>query len=79
MKNTLIFDYSIGAVFTIGIMIYLYLLIKDKQINKQFNKQFNKQTEPNKSKSEIAWIYVFLCILIIGFFLSYYNVIAICN
>ena len=61
------FDYMIGVIFTVGIMIYLYLLIDDRKENTEH------------SVEEKIWIYIFLCILLIGFFLSYYSIVANCN
>jgi len=57
------FGYATGFIFLLGIMIYLYLLIMDHLEN------------PNQhSIEETIWIYLFLCILIIGFVLSYYSI-----
>jgi hypothetical protein len=58
-----IFGYATGFIFLVGIMIYLYILIMDHLEN------------PNQhSTEETVWIYLFLCIMIIGFILSYYSI-----
>jgi hypothetical protein len=58
-----IFGYATGFIFLVGIMIYLYILIMDHLEN------------PNQhSIEETVWIYLFLCIMIIGFILSYYTI-----
>jgi hypothetical protein len=57
------FGYATGFIFLVGIMIYLYMLIMDHLEN------------PNQhSTEETIWIYLFLCIMIIGFILSYYTI-----
>jgi len=57
------FGYATGFIFLLGIMIYLYLLITDHL------------EDPNQhTVEETIWIYMFLCILIIGFILSYYTI-----
>jgi hypothetical protein len=57
------FGYATGFIFLLGIMIYLYLLITDHL------------EDPNQhSTEETIWIYMFLCILVIGFMLSYYTI-----
>lgn len=58
IKNTL--SYIAGAIFLIAIGVYIYFLIEDDR----------NKTE--HTKTEIFWIYLFLVILILGFFLSYY-------
>jgi len=59
------FGYITGFIFLLGIMIYLYLLIVDYL------------EDPNQhSIEEKVWIYLFLCILVIGFILSYYSIIC---
>ena len=58
-----IFGYATGFIFLLGIMIYLYMLIIDHLEN------------PNQhSTEEMIWIYSFLCIMILGFILSYYSI-----
>jgi undecaprenyl pyrophosphate phosphatase UppP len=57
------FGYATGFIFLLGIVIYLYLLIMDHLEN-------NNQ----HSLEETVWIYLFLVILIIGFFISYYTI-----
>jgi cytochrome c oxidase assembly factor CtaG len=61
------FDYMIGMIFTVGIMVYLYLFIDDRKENAEHTVE------------EKIWIYIFLCILLIGVFFSYYSIIADCN
>lgn len=57
------FGYATGFIFLLGIMTYIYLLIMDHLEN------------PNQhSTEETIWIYLFLCILVIGFMLSYYSI-----
>jgi len=57
------FGYATGFIFLVGIMIYLYMLVVDHLEN------------PNQhSIEETIWIYLFLCIMIIGFILSYYTI-----
>jgi nitrate reductase gamma subunit len=57
------FGYATGFIFLLGIMIYLYLLVIDYLEN-----------PTQHSVEESVWIYLFLCILIIGFILSYYSI-----
>jgi len=61
LKN--VFRYAIGFVFLLGIMIYMYLLISDHLENTDVH-----------SLEEKIWMYLFLCILIGGFVLSYYSI-----
>lgn len=56
------FGYANGFIFLIGLMIYIYLLIVDYLDNEKH------------STEEKVWIYLFLCILIIGFIVSYYSI-----
>lgn len=57
------FGYATGFIFLVGIMIYLYMLIMD-----------HLENPTQHSTEEIVWIYLFLCIMIIGFILSYYTI-----
>lgn len=57
------FGYATGFIFLLGIMIYLYLLVVD-----------NLENPTQHSTEETIWIYLFLCVLIIGFILSYYSI-----
>lgn len=58
MKNTL--SYIAGGVFLIAIGIYIYLMVEDRKQNTEH------------TQTENFWIYLFLVILILGFFFSYY-------
>jgi Na+/melibiose symporter-like transporter len=58
-----IFGYATGFIFLVGIMIYLYMLIMD-----------HLEAPNQHSTEETVWIYLFLCIMIIGFLLSYYSI-----
>ena len=58
LKNTL--SYIAGFIFIAAIAIYLYLLIED-----------NRQ-KTNHDTEETFWIYLFLVLLVLGFFFSYY-------
>lgn len=56
------FGYIAGFIFIIGIMIYIYLLIIDTKDNSIHTIE------------EKIWIILFLILLILGFFLSYYSI-----
>lgn len=57
------FGYLSGFIFLLGIVIYLYLLITD-----------HLEDLTQHTTEEIVWMYLFLCILVIGFILSYYTI-----
>jgi len=60
-KNlTYLLSYVTGFIFLIAIAIYIYILVVDKLENAKHTTE------------EISWMYGFLCILIIGFIVSYY-------
>lgn len=56
------FGYIIGSVFLLGILIYVYLLIIDRN------------SDTTHSVEETVWIYIFLTVMIIGLSLSYYSI-----
>ncbi len=55
------FGYATGFIFSLGIIIYIYILVMD-----------HLESPNQHSLEEKIWIYSFLIILIIGFILSYY-------
>lgn len=62
------FGYATGFIFLLGIMIYIYLLIND-----------HLENPTQHSTEETIWIYLFLCILVIGFMISYYSINCLKN
>ena len=59
--------YAAAFVFLIGIMIYIYMLVVNYL-------ETQKTGENPHSVEEMAWIWGFLVILILGFIISYYTI-----
>jgi len=55
-----ILSYIAGFIFLAAIAVYIYLLVEDRRMK-----------TPHTTE-ETFWIYLFLVILILGFFFSYY-------
>ena len=58
LKHTL--SYVAGTIFLVAIAAYIYLLVEDYR------------TKTEHTQEEKFWIYLFLVILVLGFFASYY-------
>ncbi len=58
LKHTL--SYIAGFIFLAAIAIYIYMLVEDYR------------TKTEHTEEEKFWIYLFLAILVLGFFSSYY-------
>ena len=62
---TYLFEYIMLFIFTISVMIYIYMIIVD-----------NVYKTDKHTVEEMVWIYMFFVIIVIGFITSYYHVIS---